>query len=100
MKINLNNPTDFTINNLRKLIASEDDTVHTQFRVTNDGYLVLSRKVGNQDLDGIKFRLETNGAHNGYVGIEASQNDEWVNRIYNVIKENWPDPMSSYIDTF
>lgn len=100
MKINLNDPNDFTIDNLRKLIASEDDTVPTQFRVTNDGYLILSRNVGNQNLDGIKFRLETNGAYNGYVGTEASQNDDWVNTIFNVIKKNWPDPMSPYIDTF
>ena len=100
MKIDLNNPKDFTIDNLRKLIASEDDSVHTQFRVTNDGFLFLSKEVGNKSLEGIKFRLETNGAYNGYVGKEAAGNDSWVNRIYTVINKNWPRPISSYIDTF
>lgn len=38
MKINLNNPKEFTIENVRALIASEDETVHTQFRVNKDGF--------------------------------------------------------------
>ena len=100
MRINLNVPSEFTIENLRKLIASEDDTVSTQFRVTEDGYLFLSKKVGNQSLSGIVFRLETNCATNGYVGIKASQNTNWVNRIYKVIKHNWPNPESDYTDVF
>src|SRR5690606_22727333 len=100
MEINLSDPEDFTIENVRKLIASEDDTVHTQFRVTKTGKLVLARTVGNKHVDDILFRLETNGAFNGYVGIKASQNDHWVNRVYNVVKKNWPKPTSSYIDVF
>lgn len=100
MIINLNNPSEFTVDNLRKLIASEDDSVNTQFRVTNDGKLFLSRVVGNQGLSGILFRLETNCVGNGYVGDKASKNDSWVNRIYNVVKKNWPEPEESYIDVF
>ena len=100
MTIDLNNPTEFTIDNLRKLIASEDDSVHTQFRVTNKGILFLSKSVGNKDLDGILFRLETNGAYNGYVGTEAANNDNWVTRIYEVVKKNYPNPTGNYIDNF
>ena len=66
MKINLNDSNDFTVENVRKLIASEDDTVHTQFRVTKDGYLFLSKDVGNRNLDGIVFRLETTAAYSRY----------------------------------
>lgn len=100
MEINLNDPEDFTLENVRKLIASEDDTVHTQFRVTKNGKLILSRTVGNRNLDDILFRLETNGAFNGYVGAKAAENDGWVTRIFNVIKKNWPEPEDSYIDRF
>ncbi|MES2592201.1 MAG: hypothetical protein V4608_09975 [Bacteroidota bacterium] len=100
MKINLKDPNDFTIDNLRKLIASEDDSVHTQFRVTTDGYLFLSRIVGNQKLDNIAFRLETNGSNNGYVGKKAASNDNWVNRVFKVVSKNWPQPSSTYIDDF
>ena len=100
MRINLNDPEEFTTENLQKLIASEDDSVNTQFRVTDDGFLFLSRIVGNKGLEGIKFRLETNSAYNGYVGQEASENSNWVNRIYTAIKINWPNPITTYIDIF
>ncbi|MBK9482245.1 MAG: hypothetical protein IPO02_09785 [Bacteroidetes bacterium] len=100
MRINLADPAEFTLENIKKLIASEDDSVHTQFRVTSDNYLFLSKSVGNRDLEGIKFRIETNAAYNGYVGEEAASNNEWVPRIYNVIKKNWENPFLSYSDTF
>ncbi len=100
MKINLNDPNDFNIENVKELIASADDSVNTQFRVTKDGILFLSTDVGNQKLDGIVFRLETNIAFNGYAGIEASQNESWVSRIYEVIRKNWPKPLSTYCDDF
>ncbi|MEB2785505.1 hypothetical protein [Algoriphagus persicinus] len=100
MKINLNDPKEFTVENVRTLIASEDDTVHTQFRVTKDGFLFLSQDVGNRNLEGIVFRLETNGAFNGYVGENASKDDSWVTRVFNVVNENWPRPKSLYCDNF
>jgi hypothetical protein len=100
MRINLNDSKEFTLENVRKLIASQDDTVNTQFRVTNDGFLFLSKSIGNKDLEGIKFRLETNVAFNGYVGTEAAKNESWVKRIFTVVKNNWPKPTSTYIDTF
>jgi hypothetical protein len=100
MRIDIKNPKEFTIENLKKLIASGDDSVNTQFRVTNDGFLFISENVGNKELDGILFRLETNIMGNGYVGQTASENENWVSRIYNVVNENWPDANSSYIDVY
>lgn len=100
MTINLNDPNDFTKENIKKLIASEDDSSHTQFRVTNDGILFLSKDVGNRNLDGIAFRIETNIMGNGYVGEKASMNESWVDRIYAVFSSNWPNPKDSYTDVF
>ena len=100
MRINLNDPKDFTIENLRKLIATEDDSVHTQFRVTADEFLFLSRKVGNQSTEGLAFRLVTHSRGNGYVGKEASQDDEWVNKVYDVIQKNWPSPNDTFVDVY
>lgn len=100
MRINLNQPNNFSIDNLKLLMKSEDDTVHTQFRVTKDGYLFLSKDVGNKNLENILFRLETNIMGNGYVGHEAIENSDWVKRIYKAINDNWPNPTSTYIDTF
>lgn len=100
MEINLNDPNDFTKENIKKLIASENDSVHTQFRVTNKGVLFLSKDVGNQNLEGIVFRIETNCAGNGYVGEKASMDENWVNRIYTVFNSNWPNPKHNYTDVF
>ncbi|UII30810.1 hypothetical protein LVD17_21185 [Fulvivirga ulvae] len=100
MLINLNDQDDFTIERLRLLIGSEDDTVNTQFRVTDGGMLFLSRVTGNRDLEGVRFCLETNARGNGYVGEVAARDDVWVNRVYEVIKRNWPEPVAPYIDNF
>lgn len=100
MKINLNDPQDFTKDNLKKLIASEDDSVNTQFRVDSKGFLFLSEDVGNSNLEDIVFRLETNVSGNDYVGIKASEDDGWVDRIFQVISQNWPNPKGSYCDNF
>jgi hypothetical protein len=100
MEIDLNNPNEFTIDNFRKLIASENDEVSTQFRITESGKLFLSKDVGNRNLDGIVFRLETNGAGNGYVGLKASRDDNWVNRVFTVVRKNWPNPQGTYSDDF
>jgi len=101
MKVDLNDPNDFTIENVRKLIASEDDSVNTQFRVTDAGILFLSRDVGNRNLEGVKFSIETSIAGNGYVGQGAAENENWVKRIYKVFKENYPDSeWGSYCDVF
>jgi hypothetical protein len=100
MRINLNNPESFTIESLKKLIKSEDDSVNTQFRITEDGYLFLSTIVGNQEIEGLKFRLETNIMGNGYVGENAAKNENWVKTVFDVINENWPNPTSTFIDSF
>jgi hypothetical protein len=100
MRIDLKDPESFTIESLKKLITSEDDTEHTQFRVTEDGILFLSKIVGNQEIEGLKFRLETNVNGNGYVGENAAKNEDWVSSVYKAINENWPNPTSTYIDSF
>lgn len=100
MQIDLKNPQDFTMENVRKLIASKDDSAPRQIRVTKDGIAYLSDVIGNRELDGLSFRLESLMRGNGYTGAKAAANDGWVRRIYNVLNENWPNPRSSYIDWF
>lgn len=102
MRINVNDPAEFTLENLRKLMADGDDSTNTQYRVTKDGYLFLSKDVGAQNLDGISLRFETNGAYNGYTGPRAAENARWIERIYNAVKERWPNNYTHcvYIDIF
>jgi hypothetical protein len=100
MQIDLNDPQDFTLDNVRKLIASKDDSANRQIRVTKAGVAYLSDVVGNQETDDLAFRIETLIRGNGYTGAEAAADDSWVRRIYNALQANWPKPQSSYIDVF
>ena len=71
MEIDLKKRGEFTIDSLKELMNSVDDTYNTQYRITKDGFLILSKDVGNRNLEGIVFRLETNIAYNNYAGPEA-----------------------------
>ena len=100
MDINLNNPKEFTLDGVRKLIASKDDSQNRQLRVTKDGKAFISDKVAAEDIENLAFRLETWGAGNSNVGDMAAKDDEWVKKVYNCLKENWPTPTDTFIDLF
>jgi hypothetical protein len=101
MKINLNNPDELTLEAVSKLIGSVNDSTHTQLRVTHEGIAFMSNTdVGLQNVEGLAFRLETWSRGNDYVGQRASTDHEWVGRIYEVLKANWPEPTSTYIDLY
>jgi len=53
-----------------------------------------------QNSELIKFRLETLMEGNGYVGIDASQDDSWINRLYKALITNWEKDSQGYIDNF
>ena len=100
MQIDLNDPSAFTLDNFRLLIASGNDSVATQIRVTKGGVLFLSVDVTRDNVDELLFRLESFVANNGYVGPEAAKDDKLVKRLYKCVKANYPDPISEYIDIF
>lgn len=98
MKIDLKDPSALTVESVRLLLASKDDSVHRQLRVTTDGFAFLSDVVGNRELEGILFRFETWDPGNSYCGPEAAADDRWVQQVYNDLKKHWPNPAASYID--
>ena len=98
MKIDLNDPDDFTKERVRRLIAKGDDSTHTQLRVSKNGKAFLSKEIGAVNIEDLAFRFETWTAENGYVGPDAAKDDKWVDEVYKDLKENWPNPKSSYID--
>lgn len=100
MEINLNNPEELTEDNVANLIESGDDSSHTQLRVTKSGIAFLSKIVGAVETNGLAFRLETWDAGNDWVGTQAAKDAKWVARIYKVLKSNWPNPTSTYIDLY
>ena len=101
MTIDLNQAGALTQDSVRRLPASVGDRTNTQLRVTKAGIAFISIKhVGADAIDDLAFRLETFGAGGDHVGPAVAQDPEWVNRIYQVLKDNWPTPSSSYIDLF
>lgn len=88
-----------TIEQLRDLIASGDDSHHNQIRIKENGDIFLSAIIGAECLDGIKGRFETFNAHNGYVGPEAAADDEFVQRLFAAI-QRWRQRPCSYIDVW
>lgn len=96
--IDLKIPEKVTAENVARLIASKDDSTHRQLRVTSDGIAFLSDVIGNNQLEGLAFRLETWIRGNRYSGIDASQDNAFVTTVLNTLVENWPNPKASLID--
>ena len=88
-----------TLNDLKKLIASGDDTHDNQLRVTKNGKVFLSQVVAAESLTGIAFRFETFDAGNNYVGKDAADDDNFIQYLYNALISNWNNPSrKTYID--
>ncbi|WP_432263329.1 hypothetical protein [Cupriavidus sp. TMH.W2] len=98
--IDLNTPGALSLKSVADLLASGDDSTHTQLRVSSAGIASLSKTVGNVNTGGLAFRLETWTAGNGYVGQAAAADAKWVKRVHDVLQANWPTPSSTYIDYF
>lgn len=97
MNVNLNN---FTIDDVRQLIASASDETNVQLRVTKDGVAYISKTVGGEDTGDLAFRFETFSAGSDHVGESAAQDDAWVQRVYDALNKNWPNPTGEFIDEF
>ena len=100
MQIDLNNATEFTIDNVAKLIASKDDSEDRQLRVTKQGIAYLSDTVAAVEKEDLATRFETWDAGNSYSGEAAAKDLDHVTRTYNALKKNWPKPTSTSIDMY
>lgn len=49
--------------------------------------------------DRIRFRYETYGAGNGYVGPDAAQDDSYVALLFRHLVEDWQEGAVGYVDT-
>lgn len=98
MQINLGNPDELTLENVREFIRAGDDSTHTQIRVTEDGIAYLSKTVGSEGVEGLQFYLETYDPGNGYVGEEAANDDEWVKEVFDTLRNSWRNGARGYID--
>lgn len=101
VQINLKEPGQFTEAAVRQLIASGEDSVHNQLRVSSQGIAWLSTDaVGGAALEGLCFRFETWAAGSGCVGAVAACDEVWIRQIYNALGEHWSNPGQDYIDIY
>jgi hypothetical protein len=54
--------------------------------------------VGNLNLEGVNFQLETLNQGNDYVGKRASEDDYYVNRLYRTLKHALDIGKTGYIE--
>ncbi len=100
MKLDLNNPKEFTLEGVRKLIASREDDRNLQLRVTNSGITYISESAGAESIEDLAFRFVTFDESNGWMGVAASKDDKWVSRVYKAMQKNWPIPSSTHLDFY
>jgi hypothetical protein len=94
MNLNLNDPNAFTIDGVRRLLASktgleslEEFHGRYQLRITNDGIAYIKHNwqfPTDSDLQNHAVLFET--WHRSYVGQDAANDDKWVNEVYNMLK--------------
>lgn len=100
MTIDLNDPLDFTVDHVRTLIALGADNSNSQLRVSKASIASLVNTEGAGQPGNLAFHIETWIAGRGYVGEKASQDEEWIRRLYEALKDNWPNPIAECIDLF
>ena len=78
---------EFSVEDVRALIGSVDDKEPRQFRVTKEGigYLASGEKLKN--LGDPDSRFDPFDAENGYTGKEASEDEKYVKKVYEDLKE-------------
>lgn len=93
------NVDTLTIDQLRDLIAAGDDSHHNQLRITSSREFFLSDIVGLEHLEEIIGRFETFVAGNGYVGLNAALDQQFIESLYTAI-QTWKKSPCSYVDMF
>ena len=94
--LDLNKP--YTTQDVADLLASKDDSKPRQLRVDTHGIARISDDYAAMNLAGLAFRGETWDAGNGYTGAAAAADAKWVAQVEDMLRANWPNPTSSYID--
>jgi hypothetical protein len=80
------------------MIASGDDNVNNQIRVTKNGDVYLSTVVGADNISNLRFRYETYAAGAGYVGAEAAADESYIRDLFNKLRNDWASGQTGMIN--
>ncbi len=89
----------YTKEDIARLLASGDDSSHSQLHVLSTGLAYISKDTDWND-EGVSLRFETWIAGKRWVGPIAAENDAWVTKVFNALREHWPNPERPYVDVF
>jgi len=89
---------DFNEEKCAELYSETDDRTFNQVRVTYDGYVFISLKVGSEEIHDVKFRFETFCQYNEYVGPKAASDAEYICKETKNILLGWERDVKGYID--
>ncbi len=89
-----------TIEQFRSMIANASDEIDHQLRVFYGGYVYISKKIASEDITGLKFMWETYDATNGYTGVIAASDEDYIAEMYNELKWEWDNGSMGYIDMY
>jgi len=84
---------------LSELFSEADDRRTNQLRVDHDGEVYLD--IQSRDslfLDHVKFRFESYGLYNGYVGPKVASDQTYVGRALKQLRLAWQHEITGYID--
>ena len=88
---------DFDLKKYREIVSNADDRVNNQLRVTKTGFVYLSYEdTGFKNLLLVRFRWETYGAGNGYVGPVAASDSKYIEKGYKELMMEWKHKGSSF----
>ena len=103
--MNLNNNP--TMDELRNLVAGCDDGACSHIVwVEKNGDVHIEPNPEHilpkhwDDRPSLQFRLETLDRGNGYVGPDAANDEEWVERLFKGLVDNWARGTQGYCDQF
>jgi len=88
--IQIDDPEDFTFENVSKLIASKDDSKTRQLTVTKTGKVYLadfSLLPPDDSNHALVYETWIRGAD--YCGKAASEDSHWVSEVYNWLQKDW-----------
>jgi uncharacterized protein YxjI len=87
--LQIDDPEDFTIENIKKLIASKDDSKTRQLRVAKAGLIYLSdfHMPPDDSIHALVYETWIRGAD--YCGKAASEDSHWVSEVYNWLQKDW-----------
>jgi hypothetical protein len=79
------------------LIASGDDKVNKRFEVDHNGNVTIQHAIG-RPIPTSKFWVEILPAGSDNLGVKASNDAKWVDRVHRTLTNAWRNGVSGFVN--